>query len=65
MVGECKGKGRLASSMALVKMYCIALIMGYQCEEAAVSLLTVFLIIVRDMLTLVPQMNNLNEQARW
>lgn len=43
-------------------MNCIALIVGNQSEEAAVSQLTVFLIIITAMLALVPQMNNLNEQ---
>lgn len=51
--------------MAPVKMNCVALIVGNQSEEAeaAVSQLTVFLIIATATLALVPQMNNLNEQG--
>lgn len=41
----------------------IAPIVGYRSEEAAVSQLTVLLIIFTATLALAPQMNNLNEQA--
>lgn len=53
----------MVSSMVHVKMNCIPSIAGYQSKEAVVSQLTVFLIIVTATLPLVPQMNNLNEQA--
>lgn len=61
--GAGKGKGRLPSSTAPVKINCIASIAGYRSEETAASQLAVFLIMVTATLVLVPQMNNLNEQT--